>query len=328
MKLTVLGAGAIGAYVGACVERAGAADVTLVARGAHLDAMRERGVTVRSAEGEFTVHPRVEGELTAIASADVVFCGLKAHQIPPVASSVGERLSPETAIVWAQNGIPFWYFQALEGPLGGTVLESVDPGGLISASIAPAHNVGCVVYCATELVAPGVVHHLEGNRFSLGEPSGEPSERCRAIAGILTASGLKAPVEARLRDNLWLKLIGNVAFNPVSALTRATLGELGERRDMVQLLHEMLEECASVAGALGVCLPLSIDRRLQAAFAVGDHRTSMLQDLEHGKPLELECMTGAVIELAGLLGIEVPRVRTVHACVALLDRLSRRVPEP
>ena len=197
------------------------------------------------------------------------------------------------------------------------MLESVDPGGVIAASIEPERVVGCVVYCSTEIVEPGVIRHVEGTRFAIGEPDGSQSERCRLISEAFVAGGLKCPVEERLRDQIWLKLIGNVAFNPVTALTGATLGELGELPEMVELLREIFEECAAVAAALGIELPVSIDRRLEAGFAVGDHKTSMLQDLEAGKPLELGCMTGAVIELADKLDIAVPHTRAVHACATL-----------
>ena len=210
------------------------------------------------------------------------------------------------------------------GAGGGAPLESVDPGGIIAKSIGPEHNVGCVVYCSTEIVEPGVIRHIEGTRFTLGEPDGSKSPRCARISQALTVGGLKAPVETRLRDQIWLKLVGNVAFNPITALTRAKLGELGATAEMVELIRAIFVECAAVAERLGITFPVSLDRRLEAGLAVGDHKTSMLQDLEAGKRLELGCMTGAVVELAGRLGVEVPHVQTVHACVALLDRLSRR----
>jgi 2-dehydropantoate 2-reductase len=226
-------------------------------------------------------------------------------------------------VIPAQNGIPWWYFQSYPGPLRDTVLESVDPGGVITASIAPERIVGCVVYCSTEIVEPGVIRHVEGTRFAIGEPDGSTSERARRISEAFVAGGLKCPVEQRLRDQIWLKLIGNVAFNPITALTRATLGELGTLPEMVSLLRAIFEECAAVAAALDVEFPVSLDRRLEAGIAVGDHKTSMLQDLDAGKPLELDCMTGAVIELAGRLGVDVPNTRAVHVCAKLLDTLAR-----
>ncbi len=322
MKVAVVGAGAIGAYVGAALARGGS-DVTLIARGAHLAAMAERGVRVLSPRGDFTAHPRATGDLAAVADADVVFVALKAYSLPEIAPRIGKLLAPGAAAIWAQNGIPWWYFQSLPEPAGGAGLESVDPGGVIAASIAPEHNVGCVVYCSTEIIEPGVIRHIEGTRFTLGEPDGSASERCALISAAFAAGGLKAPVETRLRDQIWLKLVGNVAFNPITALTGATLGELGTLPEMVDLLRAIFAECAAVAGRLGIRFPVSLDRRLEAGLAVGDHKTSMLQDLEAGKRLELDCMTGAIAELAERLHIDVPHVRAVHACAKLLDHLGR-----
>jgi 2-dehydropantoate 2-reductase len=332
MKFAVLGAGAIGAYVGAALSRGGA-DVTLIARGAHLRAMAEQGVRVESPRGDFTARPGVTGDIAAVADADVVFVALKAYSLPAIAPQLGRLLAPGAAAIWAQNGIPWWYFQSLQqaggaagprgaaGPSGLTGLESVDPGGVIAASISPEHNIGCVVFCSTEIVKPGVIRHVEGTRFSLGEPDGSDSPRVQAISAAFAAGGLRAPVESRLRDQIWLKLVGNVAFNPITALTGATLGQLGTLPEMHDLLRAVFAETATVAARLGITFPVSLDRRLAAGLAVGDHKTSMLQDLEAGKRLEFECMTGAIVELAGHLGVDVPHTSTVHACVKLLDRL-------
>jgi 2-dehydropantoate 2-reductase len=320
MKFAVLGAGAIGAYVGAALSRGGA-DVTLIARGTHLRAMAEHGVRVVSPRGDFTAHPHATNEIEAVADADVVFVALKAYSLTEVAPRLGRLLAPGAAAIWAQNGIPWWYFQSLPDPTGLTGLQSVDPGGVISASIGPEHNVGCVVYCSTEIIEPGVIRHVEGTRFTLGEPDGSASERCRHISAAFAAGGLRAPVETRLRDQIWLKLVGNVAFNPITALTGATLGELGAVPEMPDLLRALFSECAAVAARLGISFPVSLDRRLEAGLAVGDHKTSMLQDLEAGKRLELDCMTGAIVELAGNLNVDVPHTRSVHACAKLLDHL-------
>lgn len=317
MKFVVVGAGAIGAYVGARLARGGV-DVTLVARGAHLEAMSAYGVRVVSREGDFTAHPATSGDLEAVAGADVVFVGLKAYSLPEIAPRLGELLRSGTGVLWAQNGIPWWYFQSERGELDGTVLESTDPGGAISKAIGKEHNIGCVTYYSTEIIEPGVIRHIEGTRFHIGEPDGSESERCRAISAAFAAGGLKAPIETRIRNQIWLKLVGNVAFNPISALTRATMGELGTDPEMVDVLKRMFAECAAVAERLGVEFPISLERRMQAGFAVGDHKTSMLQDLEAGKQLELDCMSGALIELAEKLGVEVPTVRVVHACTKLL----------
>jgi 2-dehydropantoate 2-reductase len=327
VRFAVLGAGAIGAYVGAALARGGG-DVTLIARGAHGAAMRDHGVRVLSPRGDFAAHPPVTDDVAAVTGADVVFVALKAYSLPEIAPRLGELLAPGAAAIWAQNGIPWWYFQSIDSPAGGnglaiTGLQSVDPGGVIAASISPEHNVGCVVFCSTEIIEPGVIRHIEGTRFTIGEPDGSVSERCTQISAAFKAGGLKAPVEPRLRDQIWLKLIGNVAFNPVTALTRATLGELGTTPEMMEMLRAMFGECALVADRLGVKFPVSLDRRLEAGIAVGDHRTSMLQDLEAGKRLELGCMTGAVVELAGRLGVDVPHLRTVHACATLLDQLNQ-----
>jgi 2-dehydropantoate 2-reductase len=318
VRITVLGAGAIGAYVGASLARGGS-DVTLIARGAHLRAMAKHGVRVSSSRGNFTAHPAVTDDIGAVAGADVVFVALKAYSLTEIAARLGGLLAQDTAVVWAQNGIPWWYFQSDPHGLGG--LQSVDPGGIIAAAIKPQHNVGCVVYCSTEIIEPGVIRHVEGTRFTLGEPDGSDSPRCREISAAFTAGGLKAPVESRLRDQIWLKLVGNVAFNPVTALTGATLGELGTLPDMRDVLRAVIAECAAVADRLGITFPISLDRRLEAGLAVGDHKTSMLQDLEAGKRLELDCMTGAIVELADRLDVDVPHTRTIHACAKLLDQL-------
>ncbi len=322
MKCAVVGAGAIGAYVGAALARGGS-DVTLIARGAHLKALQQNGVRVHSPRGDFEAHPEATDDFDALGEADVAFVALKANSLPALAERIGRALGPETVVIPAQNGIPWWYFQSHPGPLAGATLESVDPGGVISRSIAPERIVGCVVYCSTEIVSPGVIRHIEGTRFALGEPDCSLSERAQRISEAFVAGGLKAPVEERLREQIWLKLVGNVAFNPVTALTRATLGELGTLPEMAQLLRAMLEESAAVAQALDIELPVSIDRRLEAGIAVGDHKTSTLQDLEAGKPLELDCMSGAVIELAARLDVAVPHVEAVHACAKLLDVVSR-----
>jgi 2-dehydropantoate 2-reductase len=317
MRFAVLGAGAIGAYVGAALARGGA-DVTLIARGEHLGAMKARGVQVHSPRGDFTAHPRATDDIAAVADAHVVFVALKAYSLPELAPRLGGLLAPGAAAIWAQNGVPWWYFQSLPDALK---LESVDPGGQIARSIGPEHNIGCVVFCSTEIVEPGVIRHVEGTRFTIGEPDGSRSQRCEQISAAFAAGGLKAPVEARLRDQIWLKLVGNVAFNPITALTGATLGELGQLPEMRDLLRAILTEGAAVAERLGITFPVSLDRRLEAGLAVGGHKTSMLQDLEAGKRLELECMTGAIVEIAAQLSVEVPHIGAVHACVKLLDRV-------
>jgi 2-dehydropantoate 2-reductase len=323
----VLGAGAIGAYVGAALARGGA-DVVLIARGAHLRAMQQSGVRVLSVRGDFEMRVEATDDLAALSGADVVLLGLKAYSLPEIAEAVAAQLGPETAVMAAQNGLPWWYFQGHDGPLADLVLESVDPGGVLFSAIEPRRVVGCVVYPATEIVEPGVIRHVEGTRLAIGEPDGSLSERCKAIAGALRAGGLKCNLEAALRNEIWLKLIGNAAFNPVSALCGATLAELATRPETLELLRGMMSESAAVARALGVELRVGVERRLEAGLAVGDHKTSMLQDLDAGKRLELDCMTGAIIELAGRLGLETPRTESVDACLRLVESLRRPEPAP
>jgi 2-dehydropantoate 2-reductase len=315
----VIGAGAIGGYVGACLARAGRR-VTLVAHGAHAEAMRERGVLVKSALGEFTAHPAVAREMSSLGPVDVVLLTLKAHQIAAALPGLSALLGPETAVVSMQNGIPWWYFQSHGGAYDGTVLQSVDPGGTIARTIEARRVLGCVVHSSVAIEAPGVIRHFEGTRYSLGEPNRTLSDRASAIAADFTAAGLKAPVEADLRYHLWVKLLGNAAFNPISALTRATLVEICEDPSAVAIVHAMMVECSAIAERLGIAFEITIERRIQAARRVGGHKTSMLQDLEARKPLELEALTGAIVELGRLLGIETPLTSRVYALAKLLDR--------
>jgi 2-dehydropantoate 2-reductase len=321
MRFTVVGAGAIGGYVGACLARGGI-QVTLIARGAHLAAIREHGIRVLSQEGDFVAHPEATSDIGAVAAADVVLLGLKAYSLPGVADDLHSALRPGVPVIAAQNGIPWWYFQGQPGPYRDLVIESVDPGGAVSKAIDPASVVGCVVYAATEITAPGVIRHVEGKRFSLGEPDGSVSERCGQISLAFRAGGLRAPVTAGLRDQIWLKVIGNASLNPVTTLLGVTLGQLGQSPAAVRLVREMMTESAAVAAALGIELPLTIDRRLAAAIEVGEHRTSMLQDRLAGKPLELDCLTGAVIEIAARVGVQVPQTRAVHDLLAALADLG------
>ena len=318
MRVAVLGAGAIGSYVGAALARGGA-DVVLVARGAHLDALRRDGVRVLSPRGDFQVRTEATDDFAALGDADAVFLGLKAHSLPALAPRIAEHLRPGTPVIAAQNGVPFWFFRG-DVPLGGTVLQSVDPGAAISAAIPDV--IGTVVYCATEIVEPGVIRHVEGTRFPLAPVDGTSYGPVAALSDAFTAGGLKAPLDRRLREQIWLKLLGNVAFNPVSALTGATLRELGGTEEMRALLRAIMEETAAVGARLDLELPVSIDRRLEAGLEVGDHKTSMLQDREAGRPLEHMCMTGAVVELAAMLGVPVPHTAAVHACVSQLGGAS------
>jgi 2-dehydropantoate 2-reductase len=323
VRFVVLGAGAIGAYVGAALARGGA-EVTLVARGEHLEAMRRNGVRVRSPRGDFEAHPPATDDWGVLSEADVVFLALKAYSLPGIAARLGNLLAPDAAVIAAQNGVPWWYFQSHGGALDGLTLEAVDPGGVIARSLPAASAVGCVVYCSAEIVEPGVIRHHEGTRFSLGEPDRSQSQRCALISTAFRAGGLKAPVECELRNEIWLKLLGNATFNPVSALTGATLEELGSVGEMREMLARAFREIAGVAERLGITFPVSLERRLEAGFGVGEHKTSMLQDRENGKPLEYQCMTGAVLELARRLDVAAPCLETIHACVRLIDERRSR----
>jgi 2-dehydropantoate 2-reductase len=321
MRLAVVGAGAIGGYVGACLARGGC-EVTLIARRAHLEAIQDHGIRVFGADDEFLVHPRATDDIGAVTDADVVFLGLKAYSLPEVADALHRALRPGVPVIAGQNGIPWWYFQRRPGPYRDLVLESVDPGGIITQVIDPASVIGCVVYCAAEITEPGVIRHVEGKRFSLGEPDGTVSDRCREISRAFHAGGLRAPVAPRLREQIWLKMIGNASLNPVTTLLGATLGQLGRSPAALRLVREMMEECGAVATALGIQLPITIERRLEAAVEVGEHRTSMLQDRLAGKPLELDCLTGALIEIAERVGVDVPQTRAVHDLLTALSQLG------
>ena len=317
MKILIAGAGAIGAYLGARLARAGE-DVTLYARGPHLRAMQEQGVQVESAEGNFRAHPRVVASLEEAGANEVVILAVKAQGLPALAPQLAPVLGPETVVVSTQNGVPWWFFQAGGGPLAGARIERVDPGGVITAAIGAERVVGSIVYFATEIVRPGVVRHTEGERISLGEPNGTRSDRCRQIARALVAAGLRAPITTRIRHEIWVKLLGNVAFNPISVLTRATLAQMAGDAQVAVLAREIMEEVEAVARALGLELPVTIEQRMAGAAAVGEHKTSMLQDLEAGRPMELEAIVGAVVELGERLDISMPHTRTVYACAKLL----------
>jgi 2-dehydropantoate 2-reductase len=323
VRIVIVGAGAIGGYIGARLAQAGA-DVVLFARGPHLKAMQERGLEVVSPEGNFHVLPVVSGDLATIGPADVVILGVKAHSLTALAPSLHPLFGPDTVVVSTQNGIPWWYFQGYGGEFDGLRLERVDPGGAIADAIEPRRVVGSLAYFSTDIVRPGVIHHTEGNRISFGEPNGTRSERVRAIAEALIAAGFRCPATTRIRHEMWVKLIGNVAFNPISALTGGTLEELARHPDVSQVVREVMKETEAVAGRLGIELPISIDQRMAGAEKVGAHKTSMLQDYEAGRPMELEAVVGAVVELGDRLGVPVPSTRALYASAKLLDEHRRR----
>ena len=322
MKIVIAGAGAIGGFIGAKLARAGA-DVVLFARGPHLKAMQDRGVRIVSPDGDFEVRPRVTGDLGSIGTADVIFLGVKAHGLTTLAPQLRPLFGPNTVVVSTQNGIPWWYFQGLGGELEGLRLEKVDPGGVVANAIEPHRVIGSLVYFSTDIPEPGVIHHTEGTRISLGEPDGTRSDRIRSLAEALIGAGLRAPVTTRFRHEIWVKLLGNVAFNPISALTGATLEEIVRHSEVSQLVRAIMVETEAVAARLGIALPISIDQRMAGAEKVGAHKTSMLQDLEAGRPLELEAIAGCVVELGEKLGMTMTTTRAVYACATLLDERKR-----
>jgi 2-dehydropantoate 2-reductase len=317
MRYLIAGAGAIGAYVGARMAQAGF-DVTLFARGPHLRAMQEHGVQVKTSEGDFVAHPTIASSLEEIGPVDVVFLAVKAHGLPQLAPHLKSVLVPDTTVVSTQNGIPWWYFQGFGGEWEDLRLERVDPGGVISSVIEARRVVGSIIYFATEITAPGVVQHIEGNRLTLGEPDGSRSERVRQIADALIASGLRCPITARLRQEIWVKVLGNASLNPVSALTRATIVQMVRDPGVCAVIRNIMLEVEAVSHKLGMELPVTIDQRIAGAEKVGEHKTSMLQDLEAGRPMELEALVGAVVELGERAGLPMITTRTVYECAKLL----------
>lgn len=321
MKICIFGAGAIGGYMGAKLAKAGA-EVSLVARGPHLAAMREKGLTLIEEDETFTVPVTASDDPAEIGPQDYVIITLKAHSVPPVVARMQPLIGDSTTIVSGVNGIPWWYFHGLEGPLAGTRLESVDPGGAQWEGFGPERVLGCVVYPAAEVSEPGTIRHIEGNRFSLGEPSGEKSERATRLSQALQAVGLKAPVRPRLRDEIWVKLWGNLSFNPISALTHATLDVLCTDDGTRQVARDMMVEAQAIAEKLGVKFPIDVERRIDGGAAVGAHRTSMLQDLESGRPMEIDALVTSVQELGRLTDTPTPTIDTVLALVRLRARTA------
>jgi len=319
LKFLIAGAGAIGGYIGAKMARAGY-DVTLFARGPHLAAMQKHGLRVISPEGDFEARPRIIGNLQEAGAMDVIILGVKAHGLTQLAPQIKPLIVETTTVVSTQNGIPWWYSQFAEPHIR---LERVDPGGIIADSIPARHVLGSIVYFSTDILEPGVIRHNEGNRISLGEPDGSRSERCRAVADALIKSGLRCPVTTRLVHEIWVKLLGNVAFNPISALTRATLAQMVRDPAVGALVRQIMAEVEAVANKLGIELSVSIDQRIAGAEKVGEHKTSMLQDLEAGRPMELEAVVGAVLELGERLGVPMPHTASVYACAKLLDNIAR-----
>jgi 2-dehydropantoate 2-reductase len=326
MRICVFGAGAIGGLIAARLAARGEAEVTVIARGPHLAAMQADGLRLQSGGDEIVTRPRCVASAEEAGPQDYVLVTLKAHALPGAAAQMQPLLGPETAIVSAVNGVPWWYFHGMGGPHEGRVVESVDPGGVVSRLLPPARAIGCIVYPAAEVIAPGVVAHTYGDRLSLGEPDGSRSPRAQRLAEALIAAGFKAPVRPRIRDELWVKLWGNLAFNPISALTTATLDVLIADPGQRGVARAMMLEAQRVAEALGIRFAIDVDRRIAGAAEVGAHKTSMLQDLERGRPMEIEALLGAVVELADLVGEAAPTCRTVLALVRARARAAGCLP--
>ena len=320
-KICIYGAGAIGGYMGAMLAKAGA-DVSLVARGPHLEAMQKNGLVLETEDGRETIPVTASNDPAELGPQDYVVVTLKAHSVPPVVDLMQPLLGPDTAMVYAVNGVPWWYFHGIDGPLGGKQLETVDPGGVIWSGIGPERVIGCVVYPAAEVPEPGVVKHISGDRFSLGEPDGEKSERAQLLSDLFKTAGLRAPVRPRIRDEMWVKLWGNCSLKPVSAQTGATLEDMCTDPGTRAVIRGIMVEAQAVGEALGVNFAIDVDKRIAGAEAVGAHKTSMLQDLERGRPMEIDALVAAVAELGDLTGVETPTLDTVLALVRHRARLA------
>ncbi len=322
MKICIFGAGAIGGYLAVKLVQAGA-NVSLVARGPHLAKMQANGLTLIESDGQ-----RLNVPVTAtdnpidLGAQDYVFVTLKAHSVPPVINKMQPLIGEKTTIVSGVNGVPWWYFHKQGGPLEGTRLTSVDPDNAQWNGFGPERVLGCVVYPAAEVIQPGLIKHIEGNRFSLGEPSGEKSERALALSRVLTAAGLKAPVRPRIRDEIWVKLWGNLSFNPISALTHATLDLLCTDPGTRMIARGMMLEAQEVAEKLGVKFPIDVERRIDGGAAVGPHRTSMWQDLDAGRPMEIDALVRAVQELGQLTQTQTQTIDTVLALIQLRAKMA------
>ncbi|MDE5440891.1 2-dehydropantoate 2-reductase [Bradyrhizobium sp. CSA207] len=321
MKICIYGAGAIGGYLGVQLARAGA-DVSLIARGAHLAAMRGRGLTLLAGEETHTVYPRCTDDAAELGVQDYVIITLKAHSITGVIEKIQPLLGPHTRIVTAVNGIPYWYFYKHGGPYENTTLESIDPGGRQWRELGAERAIGCIVYPATEIEAPGVIRHVYGNNFPLGEPSGEITPDVQRLADLFVAAGMKAPVLDRIRDEIWLKLWGNVCFNPISALTHATLDVICTDPATRALSRAIMVETQGIAEAFGVKFRVDVERRIEGARKVGAHKTSMLQDLERGRPMEIDPLVTVVQEMGRMTGIATPALDSVLAMVTQRARIA------
>ena len=319
MKIAIIGAGAIGGLVGAKLALAGE-DVTFVVRGANLDAIGKNGVKLVSREGveQIATNVKASDDYDAIGVHDMVILAMKAHQVESVVPDLPKLLGPQTMVVTMQNGIPFWYFSKHGGPLEGTRITSVDPTGSLLAKIPAVHIIGCVVYPASELVAPAVIQHFEGDRFPVGELDGSISPRVTRVSECFVNAGFKAPILDNIRSEIWLKLWGNLTFNPISALSHATLVDICQFPLSRALAASMMSEAQAVGEKLGITFRVSLDKRIAGAEKVGKHKTSMLQDIEAGRAPEIDALVGSVVELARLVDLPTPHIDTVYALVKLL----------
>ncbi|MFZ8880621.1 MAG: 2-dehydropantoate 2-reductase [Paracoccaceae bacterium] len=321
MKICVFGAGAIGGYMGVKLAQAGA-DVSLVARGPHLAAMQQNGLRLIEEGQEHKVSVSASDTPADLGEQDYIIVTLKAHSVPPVVEKMRPLIGKNTTIVSGVNGVPWWYFHKIGGPLEGRRLHSVDPDDTQWNGFGPDNVLGCVVYPAAEVIEPGVIKHIEGNRFSLGEPDGSKSERAISLSQALSAAGLKAPVRPKLRDEIWVKLWGNLSFNPISALTHATLDVLCTDEGTRPIARAMMLEAQEIAEKLGVKFPIDVERRIDGGAAVGAHRTSMLQDLDQGRPMEIDALVASVQELGKITQTPTPIIDTVLGLVRLRARTA------
>jgi 2-dehydropantoate 2-reductase len=326
MKIAIFGAGAIGGLLAVKLHKAGA-DVTVIARGPHLAAIRAKGMRLKSEGETITVPLDATDKAEEAGHQDYVIVTLKANGLAPAAPEIAKLMGPKTALVTGINGIPYWYFYSLDSPWRDRVVESVDPGGKLWSLLPPSQAIGCVIYPAAEVTEPGVIEHTYGTRFSLGEPDGSKSGRVEALSQILVKAGLKAPVRTNIRDEIWVKLWGNLAFNPLSALTASTLDRLAFRPDLRAVVRAMMEEGEAVGRAVGAQFSVTLDRRADGAGEVGPHKTSMLQDLERGRPMEIDALLGAVVELGDLTSIKTPLCSAILALVRERARQAGCYPE-
>jgi 2-dehydropantoate 2-reductase len=320
MRFCIVGAGAIGGFVGAKLALAGE-DVTFIARGRNLEAIRAHGMHIYYRDGreEIATTAKATDDYAEAGTFDAIIIALKAHQVGAVAGKLSALYQENTVVIPMQNGIPFWYFHDHGGELAGRTVETVDPGGVVKDAIPKERLIGCVVYPATELVDPGKVVHIEGDRFPIGELNGAPSERATRISEAFVRAGLKCPLLENVRAEMWLKLWGNLTFNPISALTHATLQDICEDPYGKELAAQMMKEAQAVAEYLGITFRVPLEKRIEGARKVGKHKTSMLQDVEAGRSIEVDALVGSVVEMGDLTGIPVPTIRAVFQATKLLE---------